>query len=441
VRASPSVEVVRFDVGPVRGVTDLPNGGVRIRSAFARTGVYEYSDGTKTWREYLPPEEAFSRDSLETLRGATVTDLHPPKLIDGSNWSQHARGHVGDNVTQDGDYIVGDTYIFDATLVQRIKANERRETSCGYKCQVDPTPGTAPNGVRYDAIQRNRRYNHVGIGPAGWGRQGPDVSLRMDGAAYQVSSERVSIPTDVTPLPSGSGQSVGSETRSDSSSENRPMGVFNYKGKQYKTDSAEDMAAAEGAVKQTEVDLTSQLEQANKKLTEAQVALATVSAQLQVKKATEEANKPAVPTDGEDAAALDARAEQRAVLKAAAREILGPEVKLDSMPSAEIRKAVVQKTMPEGYKLDSKADVIEGMFNTILAVRTQNAKRNDALNDFAADLSLPPDRNEPRGTERNDASDRGGTSVREDADPQTRLTQRTSERWKQPLSHTANGKG
>jgi hypothetical protein len=59
--------------------------------------------------------------------------------------------------------------------------------SLGYETDLDMTPGTAPDGTRYDAIQRRVRANHVALGPSGWGRAGSAVALRLDSAGNSVS--------------------------------------------------------------------------------------------------------------------------------------------------------------------------------------------------------------------------------------------------------------
>jgi hypothetical protein len=56
----------------------------------------------------------------------------------------------------------------------------KRQLSPGYDVRLDETPGITPDGKRYDAIQRDIVYEHIAIVTAG--RQGPDVSLRFDGA-------------------------------------------------------------------------------------------------------------------------------------------------------------------------------------------------------------------------------------------------------------------
>lgn len=154
-------------------------------AAIGRTGVLEYlkADGS-TWREYRPPEEAFSPASLASLHAATVTDLHPTRAVTPDTFRAVVRGHVGESARadEDGRHIVAPLYIQDADLIRGIEAGERHEVSAGYNVDLDMTPGTTPDGDHYDAVQRHIRYNHVAIGPRGWGRAGPTVALRLDGA-------------------------------------------------------------------------------------------------------------------------------------------------------------------------------------------------------------------------------------------------------------------
>lgn len=183
------MRVQRTDFASARldAIQRTPQGGLRIAANLTREGVLTYSDGKgATWKEYRPEDEVFAADSLSSLRAAPVTDLHPQKLVTADSWRTDAVGHVCDDVARDGQFVTATVIVQDAAEVVRIDAGERKEVSCGYECDVDKTPGTTPTGERYDAVQRNIRYNHVALGPVGWGRAGPEVSLRMDGAAIEV---------------------------------------------------------------------------------------------------------------------------------------------------------------------------------------------------------------------------------------------------------------
>ncbi len=172
----------RIETGRLDRAERTAAGGLRVPAAIGRSGVLTYrrADGS-LWREYRPEAEAFKAASLASLRGAPVTDLHPSGPVTAESWRTLARGHVGDDPRQDGEHIAASLYVQDAALIAAIEAGERREVSAGYNVELDLTPGVAPDGTRYDAIQRDVSYNHVAIGPRGWGRAGPTVALRLDG--------------------------------------------------------------------------------------------------------------------------------------------------------------------------------------------------------------------------------------------------------------------
>lgn len=174
--------VQRFDFSSQLrgGAVRTPQGFLRVPSNLTRTGVLTYTraDGTKV-RELRPAEEVFKTDSLATLQGAPVTNRHPRELVTPRNVRQLALGHVGDNVRQDGDFVAADVTIQDHAMLELVERGDARELSCGYACRIDATPGEH-NGDPYDVVQRDIRYNHVGIGPRNWGRAGSDVRLRLD---------------------------------------------------------------------------------------------------------------------------------------------------------------------------------------------------------------------------------------------------------------------
>lgn len=169
----------RYDGAKLRNPRRTPTDGVVLDGAVTRIGVFPYrlSDGT-TRRELRHPEEVFSVDSLRTLKAAAVTDLHPKGGVDTGNWRKLSIGHV-DNPRQEGDHVTADVYIQDANAITKLDAGALKELSCGYTCDLEMSPGIW-QGERYDAIQRTIRYNHVAIGPDGWGRGGSTVSLRLD---------------------------------------------------------------------------------------------------------------------------------------------------------------------------------------------------------------------------------------------------------------------
>jgi len=402
------VRVARRDfVGPTRGVRPTPQGGFCVEAAVARTGVLEYSDGTRTWREYRPEAEVFAADSLASLRGATVTDLHPEKLVTPETFKAVSCGHAHDNVRRDGDFVVVDLDVQDAALCRLVNAGERREVSCGYTCEVDATPGVTPDGERYDAVQRRIIHNHVALLPPGEGRSGSDVSLRMDGAAVQVR-------------------------RDTAAGENAMNRTIKVRGVEYRLD-ADDKA---GQVDEKKVATAQDaVDEVQRKADADGAELAAVKgalmdalqkvAALEAKQAAASAAQPpAVTEEMVPEAVQDAICVKRGALRADAAKVLGAEVKLDGLSADEIRKRVVAKAHPT-VKLDGlSADTLRGMYEIVVATSTE---RNDAL--AAARAPLAPPATQGGGDTRTDAAD--GTPAA--------LARRTADAWKSKPTMTVNG--
>jgi len=186
VRERPSLRrVERYDFSGRLGKFErTPSGGLRIPGFISRVGIQAYVDvAGKTTLEFRPPEEVLAEESWRSFEGAPLTWLHPPDLVDPTNWREYVIGSVR-NVRPDGSRIAADFVVEDAAAITAIENDEIVESSAGYKADEDPTPGEY-EGQPFDVVQRNIRGNHVALGPAGWGRAGPSVSLRLD-AAHQV---------------------------------------------------------------------------------------------------------------------------------------------------------------------------------------------------------------------------------------------------------------
>lgn len=402
------MRVTRIDyAGPTRSVRATPQGGVCVEAAVARTGVLDYSDGTRSWREYRPPEEVFAADSLATLRGATVTDLHPPKLVDPSTFATVTRGHAHDDVRRDGDLVVADLMVQDASLVAMVNAGERREVSCGYTCEVEQTPGVTPAGEKYDAIQRRIRHNHVALLPPGEGRSGPEVSLRMDGAAVEVRLDGAGVQAMKYTL-----KIRGVEYRFDADDPKMVEKAQSDIG-------ALEKKADEGS------DALSTVQGLQKKVADLMADVALLTGQLTAAQAPAPVTEEMVPAE-----VADSLVSKRLALVTDARKVLGDEVKLDGLSADAIRRLVVETALPaQKARLDAKdaagkpamhpAELL-GLFTGCVATA---ATRNDALGRARAPLG----HNEPAA--RADAVD--GTPAG--------LARRTEDAWKRPATMTVNG--
>lgn len=181
--ASQHARHTRYDLHRLDAAEKLASGALRVPARVARVGVLDYTDADgNTWGELVPAETLFAADSMATLRAVALTDLHPGSLVTPETRKGLQVGHVGDVIAQDGPYLSAAVYVTDAGAIDLVQKGDRKDVSCGYTCDLDETPGVF-EGKPYRAVQRARIYNHLGIGPEGWGRAGTDVGLRLDGAS------------------------------------------------------------------------------------------------------------------------------------------------------------------------------------------------------------------------------------------------------------------
>ncbi len=187
--------VRRYDFGRLAKSKPIAGGGAAVPARLTRTGVFTYrrSDGGER-RELRLPEEVFHKDSLATLPYAPVTLGHPTGAVNSANWKKHAIGSVSAKVTHDSTYVESDLIVQDSKGLAGLDSGDIQETSCGYTCALEMKSGVH-KGERYDAIQRNIRYNHVALGPEGWGRAGSEVHIKLDsGDAIAIDSKEREIP-------------------------------------------------------------------------------------------------------------------------------------------------------------------------------------------------------------------------------------------------------
>ncbi len=179
--------------GGLLAPVERADGSLLLEGFLARPGVLTYrnADGTTT-RELVTPETLADPEWLLTVSRATVTLEHPTTQVDAANWSEHAVGDIDGEVD-----VVRETGFNRVRLAARradavaaIKTGRKRGLSPGYVCQLDATPGVHPQFGAYDAIQRDRRCNHVAV--CGSPRGGPSIVLRADAA------EEVSMPVTLT---------------------------------------------------------------------------------------------------------------------------------------------------------------------------------------------------------------------------------------------------
>lgn len=346
----------RYDVGQLRKPTVTPEGWLRADGFFTRTGVFEYKnqDGTVR-RELRKPEDVFHPGALESFSMVPITDGHPPEFLTSNNTNQFQKGHVGENIVQDGKFVRGAMLITHADLVEKLTSKKMDEISCGYTCDTDETPGVTDTGDRYDAVQRNIRGNHVAIVPVG--RAGGDARVHMDSRAFEMIPIHTEGGNPPAPL------------------EADPVKI-KIDGKEYEAGSkeaADAMAAANQKLDSLIEKQVTEVESARKEAKEAKDGLEKMKAKADA--AEEQAKKgEQEKKDAATKAVSDFKARQE--LEVSARVVLGAKEKLDGLSDQEIKLKVLKSSEPE-LKLDGKPTAyVDARFD--IAIERASEEREDA---------------------------------------------------------------
>jgi uncharacterized protein len=316
------MEVLRFDFNGSSGeFKRTAQGFLRVNARLSKTGVFSYEQG----REYRSSEEVFHADSMASLKGAPVTDLHPSEkspdqFLTPANAKHHIIG-ITENVEQEGSYLKGSLVIFHEDAINAIESGQRKEISLGYSCRLEPTSGTH-NGETYDAIQRDIVINHVAIGPTGWGRAGADCAIRTDS---QPPIQGVKNMTDVIRLD----------------------GV--------------DIAF-------TVESITTLLAEKKRQFEELKGRLDAQGLELE----KTQAEKAAL----EDPQFIESKLQTRLMLVEKCRRILGDEVSLDGKTDDELKLLGIKKFHPHLDLSGKDQSYLDGMFEAMVTVK---AERNDSL--------------------------------------------------------------
>lgn len=199
----------RISVTSKREYTD--EGFLRVPARIARTGIQEYyagemglvdRDPMDVIRIYRPPEEVFNTDSMKSFANKPVTDNHPPELVNADNSKKYNRGFSAAEVVKDNIFLKTDLTVTDAELIKKIK-DGKVELSNGYTSDIEWKSGISPDGVQYDAIQKNIKGNHIAFvdrGRCGAACRVSDsqpkveeeptmATITIDGVEYEVSDQ------------------------------------------------------------------------------------------------------------------------------------------------------------------------------------------------------------------------------------------------------------
>ncbi len=188
------------------------NGFFEIKNnPISKVGVFPYSgrmiggdDPDKIYNVYRPAEELGSEACIESFRLVPFVDEHH-MIGDGAMPAEQkgVHGVTGEDVYFDDDTLYSNIKVFSESLANLIEGG-KRELSLGYRCIYEFAPGEY-NGVKYDAIQRNIRGNHLALVEEG--RMGHEVAV-LDSMVFtfdtkeifQMNEENNEVATDAEPV-------------------------------------------------------------------------------------------------------------------------------------------------------------------------------------------------------------------------------------------------
>lgn len=360
------------------GLRETADGFMVGTARVARAGNIQIYGGDELGRSdlrvvrvYRPADEVFAREAMASVAHRPITVDHPAEAVTADNALGLMRGHIGDEVARDGDFIRVPLVLMDSAAIGEYKRG-KRELSLGYTCDLKWEPGKTADGQEYDAVQTNIRVNHLAI--VGAARGGPELKLGDREDDEMTVENKRTVTIDGVPY-----------AMSD-------QGAALVESLQRKVADAQTATAA-AETKATET--ATKLADAEKKIATLEAEKVTLTSQLA------DATKPDV---------LAKAAKDAADLRDAAKKI-APSLNFDGKGTAEIHKMVVDAKLGEAAAKFT-ADQYAASFATFAA----GVKASGGGSDFTRALG--------------DASLSGGSDQRDTA--LDNRNKRLSDAWKGP---------
>ena len=162
------------------------NGWAEIKgNPISKVGVFPYLgkdiypdlEPNKLYNVFRPETEFSNAETIESFKLLPWTDEHAMLGSEDEGMlpaeKKGIHGVIGEDVYFEDGYLKATLKIFSDKLANLIEAG-KKELSIGYRCLYDMVSGVY-DGVKYDAIQRNIRGNHLAL--VGEGRSGHDVAV------------------------------------------------------------------------------------------------------------------------------------------------------------------------------------------------------------------------------------------------------------------------
>jgi hypothetical protein len=301
----------------------------------ARTGIQEYlgsevgKPDMPIVRLYRPPEEVFSKDAMHSYAYRPMTVEHPAAMVDASTWRAVSVGQTGAEVVRDGEFVRVPLVLMDSAAVKAWDSG-KRELSMGYTSEIVFQDGMTPDGQPYDAIQTNLRMNHLAL-----------VDRARGGNQLRI----------------GDGRAPGDKDRADNPTRNHTMSDTKTRTVMVDGLPVECTDASAIAIDKLQRQLNDAAASATAKDTAHTAAIAAKDAEIAKRDASIDDLKSKVL----DAAALDARVQERSALVTKAKSL--HDADYTGKSDMDIRKAVLVAKLGDAAVAGKSDAYVEARFD------------------------------------------------------------------------------
>lgn len=334
---------------------DPETGFLRCTAAILKAGIMEYAphelpdmpEGMMLARVYVSPEELECAVSVGSLEGMPVVIGH---IWQTTGTRGTGSGNVAGAPYCEAGVLYADLLVTDPEAVRRIMLQEGDaeklvEISSAFDALVTWAPGITPEGIAFDGIFTQIRYNHAALLPIGTGRAGATIRIINQSEVTKMDFTRVK-------LRSGKAVRVANE---DVAELERDMEA-----------TADEVAAAVDPAKLEET--LAALETAKAERDEAQKKVDELSGSLDALKAQLET---ALSEETVVAAAEEMANERDEAEKVLVANGIGASVDVKKLRGLPLKVAVVNSVRKATGKAElsaeqaAKADYVGGMFATM----------------------------------------------------------------------------
>lgn len=163
------------------------DGYLIVPAKLSKIGVFDYlahelgEGGYEVKKVKRSEASLFSDETINSFEGVPITLGHPKENVTSKNWKSLAVGNVR-NVKREGDYLVGEAWVYDENAIQTIEKYGIEEVSCGYQSEIK----ALDDSVEADYELLPMLGNHVAL-----------VANGRCGSTCKLADEEISIMTKV----------------------------------------------------------------------------------------------------------------------------------------------------------------------------------------------------------------------------------------------------